>query len=1107
MGGVQVIPSSFTFRFSVNSTGKNKDWDYKKLAKNFRDRAGTIEDVIAHVKQGHALCAGNLNSRWRSKSNVTGSQWILLDIDNSGRDESGNKCYSQQLTLDEALEHPFIKKYCALIYTTASHKTDWHKFRLVFLLPEFVAGSETVEVLTRFLMKHLPHDPACKDASRVFYGNSEAEFPLIQANVTLPDLWVQEAVTTARQEKWEYEKRVALIEKRQQEFRTHAKTEGWKLDELIQQALSFIPPRSPGSGNYDECLKVLMALNDYYGAVEGQAIAEGWSPSIKGTTWNVGVKFKSFRGRNGISIGTLFHIAKQYGFKFPKGEQNSFESRAINRDGVLEKTVTRKQWKSAKNFQEIQEQIPKLEASLGKRKQPWGFGKKQNKQLKQEVEAESTDCFVYEVGDRYSTWANVPHQFVVDSSGTGSGKSYDAGTLQPSDFDCEKVFYISNDSRNPTTPTLKKGWAHLEGRHNGLVRDDNKKLRRRKEGESYVVAPNCARTETINVLKQANVQAAYSANVACLNCSYLEACRGGYLFGYLGSRRTSLSYSRIITHPQSLPSSGGEEQAFDYSNSLLVLEEWSQVLKTFETVEVSTKDVDMLISVLATENLELLQKLLPLLTTIKGLFAKTYKAPSRFGWNYHQLKELLPAPEDIDLATLAEITLPDLSLLNPTKEYGEDIANLPANLRKQFQKKDSQSAQSLKESVLKQWILQLIEILQGTQLGYISADFTKLSITIPDTRLIEILQSAKKVICLDATGRVEELTQILGVSSEDIFSCKQNDTTEVSNLEVIQVAGLGRMGISRGADQQKRSKAIIEELTSECERNNQSSAVISYKKFDSKYQWFVDSRGVNDLESVETIILDGIPTPNLEAMKAEFSCIYSRVPKTGTQLVKQPIKLNTLLDAELEPYFEYEVSSDSEFAAFIRHRILETINQAIGRNRSLRYPNKQFKVYVLGDYPLDMPVTLIEAANITPEAATKVERAKMAIKQAVQQLKEEGTKITQTAIAKLANLSQQRISQLKEFLLILLKDTNTKTSRNNNQSKPPPEDALWAANTYLPLIATQSDSELLDGIALLLEGYSLLDLLAIWNLADFGTQINVLSSLFGLVPQLLINSS
>ena len=71
------------FPFAVNTKGQNKDWDFKKLAGGFVDVTGDIYDVQRHVAEGHALCAGLLGGQWRSKSNVVGSNWVLIDVDNS----------------------------------------------------------------------------------------------------------------------------------------------------------------------------------------------------------------------------------------------------------------------------------------------------------------------------------------------------------------------------------------------------------------------------------------------------------------------------------------------------------------------------------------------------------------------------------------------------------------------------------------------------------------------------------------------------------------------------------------------------------------------------------------------------------------------------------------------------------------------------------------------------------------------------------------------------------------------------------------------------------------------------------------------------------------
>lgn len=324
------------FKFAVNTHGKNKDWNWEILASQYQDCEGTIQDVITHVSSGHALCAGLLGGQRRSKANVIGSEWLLLDIDNSaiqkdangtpvlGKDGKALKVYDPQLTLNEAIAHPFIQKHCALIYTTASHRDDWHKFRLVFLLPQYVEGSETVEAMVRLLMEHFPHDPACKDASRVFFGSTAATFPHVNPNACLPDDWFDQANALAEEEKARRQAQLVKLATRREQFQQVSTNEGWDTNELIQQALIFIPPRSPGSGNYDECRQVLMALVDYYGSTEGAAIAERWSPSIPGKSWNIAQKVRSFR-RSGITIGTLFKIAQGYGFRFPETKKTEWK--------------------------------------------------------------------------------------------------------------------------------------------------------------------------------------------------------------------------------------------------------------------------------------------------------------------------------------------------------------------------------------------------------------------------------------------------------------------------------------------------------------------------------------------------------------------------------------------------------------------------------------------------------------------------------------------------------------------------------------------------------------------------------------------------------------
>ena len=85
--------------------------------------------------------------------------------------------------------------------------------------------------------------------------------------------------------------------------------------------MSYIPPRDIGSGNYSECISVLMGLYNEFGEADAVALGEQWSPSIRGTTWDVPKKVASFRRSSPsrpVTIGSLFHLAKQNGFRFPE---------------------------------------------------------------------------------------------------------------------------------------------------------------------------------------------------------------------------------------------------------------------------------------------------------------------------------------------------------------------------------------------------------------------------------------------------------------------------------------------------------------------------------------------------------------------------------------------------------------------------------------------------------------------------------------------------------------------------------------------------------------------------------------------------------------------
>ncbi|MGK7876460.1 MAG: hypothetical protein AB4426_25150 [Xenococcaceae cyanobacterium] len=188
----------------MNRQGRNKEWDYKVLTTKFEDRHGTIDELIEAVRAGYAVNGAWFGGKSRSKANVIGVGCLLLDFDNSKAklDENGRPLknsqgkiiceYDPQLPLEAALTHPFLSQYTAAIYTSPSHKPTWHKLRAVIPLPRFMRTDE-YESLAQLVLEELPMaDAACKDAGRVFFGNTNTEVYFL-GNEPLPEEWIEKA--------------------------------------------------------------------------------------------------------------------------------------------------------------------------------------------------------------------------------------------------------------------------------------------------------------------------------------------------------------------------------------------------------------------------------------------------------------------------------------------------------------------------------------------------------------------------------------------------------------------------------------------------------------------------------------------------------------------------------------------------------------------------------------------------------------------------------------------------------------------------------------------------------------------------------------------------
>jgi hypothetical protein len=600
---------------------------------------------------------------------------------------------------------------------------------------------------------------------------------------------------------------------------------------------------------------------------------------------------------------------------------------------------------------------------------------------------------IYDRSNRLSLWSSG--KYILDTSPTGSGKSYDAGTLTPDMLGVKDIFYITNDPRNVSTPTLKD-WPILEGRHAGLYRNELGEVRTRKRKDSLDryqekdLRSNCARPFTHAALANQNISHGLESATICQGCQFLELCRSGKGdYDYLNKRAIALQSKRLISHPASLPlpKSLDFENGFNYGNTTLIFEESELSCNTTKIVKVGEKDIKDTIATLAEKDSDLFLSLKPLLIAIKKLIAE--KQPNRYGFDGKTLREKLLGliPTNIDLNQLKQALTPDLSFLDPISEMGESIADMPASVRRAFSEKDSNLAEKAENEVLKQWIPEFINALKGK--GYLSLNHGILSVSFVDERLQAIISEAAKVIFLSATESIENLEARTGLTIDLITT----GGGIPENIRFIQVSDLGRMGINRGEGQKRRSKAILDHYR-QIDPNN--TAAIRFQSHckdegdETSLRHFVNSQGTNAIAGVSRLVIDGLPCPNLESLRHDYAVSTGNDP-------------------------------DGEgFDRYVHHRILSIVKQEIGRVRANLYPGR-FEIVLLTDYDFSglIPPNQMrqcKAHEITPIAESAIERTKRLIGEAANQLWESGEKITERAIASLSGLSRSVVNRARQFL-------------------------------------------------------------------------------------------
>lgn len=148
-------------RISTSESFHNKQHsDVSAFSDGWVNQELSIAELADWVQHGLAYCSELKGSR--NSKNFTASGILSVDIDDG-------------MTWDEAKEHPLVKSSASMMYTSANHTEENHKFRIIFALENPIEDAGAMQNALRSLALRLGGDPAATDPARLFFGSEDCK--------------------------------------------------------------------------------------------------------------------------------------------------------------------------------------------------------------------------------------------------------------------------------------------------------------------------------------------------------------------------------------------------------------------------------------------------------------------------------------------------------------------------------------------------------------------------------------------------------------------------------------------------------------------------------------------------------------------------------------------------------------------------------------------------------------------------------------------------------------------------------------------------------------------------------------------------------------------
>lgn len=625
---------------------------------------------------------------------------------------------------------------------------------------------------------------------------------------------------------------------------------------------------------------------------------------------------------------------------------------------------------------------------------------------------------------------------ILDTSIPGTGKSHDMGLT---DNKYGKVWLANKEHRNPTTKTVEENFKDLSTRHNGLNYDETRYTplgkpfqRTTSDWKNADIKGLCKNAKLFHSIAAKGYQQKEEEekhNAICRNCEHFTdkrtdkngnvlpkcAAATGDGFGYLHERGKGLLQNKISCSINSLPSPNDH----NYASDLLMVDEADTEVEGTNTIKVRIHHID--------KSLIRLSKCFPSkFLELRAIIDKIYcyldgsKPQPYYGFERQEILDLLgEPPENLEeLIQACEIVTPKVKDLVTPREDGlyvkgfeRKIRHLAAAANEEYRREAEAETKRKIRELEPNWLVDFLCIWAGLIPGTLRIRGNKLEVTTRSDRHGEVVRKTGLTLLSDATANKDKIAYKLGIHPNALIQIEQ-EKPDFSNLTVyaIETPGIGSNKPSELA--QKRVGILLDILKARFGE----MPVIGHKNMHYDHYWFNDTRGVNHFDGQEQLALVGTPRLNIGAARDEFFTLHG----------------------SYDGFSEYYQSlTEAEQL------------QGIFRQRSHRYPDCQFKLFLIGtnlnlEFLEEMGINLIyfHATEFCPQAGTKGELTKFAMGQKLKTFIRLGEKnITQEAIAQSIGRSQATVSNwfktleggyltLKHEILDLISDpSNSKTNK------------------------------------------------------------------------------